>query len=115
MGLAVIGPWVRANLTGELTQAFHLHRQDGVCGTTLKVNRLVLKKVVSCMDRQHPQTVEETIYLIVDILLLMELGLLLVVHLTFLQLSSGPLRQYKKLALMNLVTRQGAVYVFIHV
>lgn len=59
MQLVVTGLWAHTSRTGEPTQVSHLHQQDGICGTILKVNRLVLRMVISYMDLQHLQTVEK--------------------------------------------------------
>lgn len=116
MRLARTGQWVHTNPTGKPTPDSHRPHQDGIFGSKMKGTHLVLKREVVCTALRRLQTVErvgvgseEIMYLIIDILFLMELGHFLVVHLTYLQLSSGPLLQFKKSALMTMQIHQKEV------
>ncbi|KAL6983466.1 hypothetical protein U1Q18_016852 [Sarracenia purpurea var. burkii] len=59
MQLAGSGPWVQTSPTGELIQASHLHRRDGISGSNLKGYHLALMMAFNCMVLLHRRTVEE--------------------------------------------------------
>lgn len=107
------GLWGQTSPTGELIQAFHHPRQDGILIFNMKHCHLVLMMVfISVLP--HHQTAEEvevgweeTIFLIPNILYLTVLVHILV-HQTSLLLSRLP-QQYKKSVLMIMVL-QGEVW-----
>ena len=98
------GPLVRKSPIGELTQASHLHHQDGISGSNPKVYRFVLMWKVSCMALQLLQIAEKveagyegTIALITTIMCQMVLARILAVPLKYLPDSSGLLQLFRKL------------------